>query len=360
MSDVREAIKNRHENLSLVGLWEIEKNIVNVPSPFQPHLWHWSDIQPHMADVGKAIAIDEAERRVVILSNPGASRRHHTTNTLYVSLSIYNPGEIALVHRHTPNASRFVLQGGGGYTTIEGEKCTMNRGDLIVTPAGTWHDHGNEGTEPVIWVDVLDLPLTESMGGSHFEHAYYEPSGDKSNSNEPIKKGQQTIRHPVDHSRNIYGVGGLRPTFLTHLRGKSIGTPMFLYRWEDTADALNRMRDYEGSPFDGIMLEYTNPANGDSVTTTMSFNAQLLRPGEVTQAHRQACSTLYCCIKGKGRTTVGDKVMEWGPNDLFVIPNWAPHKHANADAKEDAILYSVSDIPAMKHLGLYREEACAL
>ncbi|HUC62428.1 MAG TPA: cupin domain-containing protein [Alphaproteobacteria bacterium] len=357
MTDFHQSLRERSAKLNLVGLWEIVQSVEGGGAQsFKPHIWHWRDLRPLLIDAGKHISLEEADRRVIILSNPGAVHRHHSTNTLYVSCSIYNPGEKASVHRHTPNASRFVLEGSGGYTTIEGEKCTMSRGDLIVTPNGTWHDHGNEGDAPVLWVDVLDLPLVENFGSSYFEFDYRELPAGASNSAEPIARKYQTVSRPDEYSRDVYGVGGLVPTFLEHVRGRSRGTPMFVYRWTDTHAALNRLRDYAGSPYDGIILEYTNPANGEAVTTTMSFQVQLLRPGERTQAHRQTSSTAYCCIEGSGTTTVGDRVFEWGPNDMFVIPSWAPHAHANGSTAKDAILYSVSDIPALKRLGLYREE----
>lgn len=346
-----ETIESKAAKSHFIGLWEIVKLVedAELQKSFQAYSWHWSVLEPLMREVGRKITLEQADRRVVILSNPGATHKHHSTNTLYVSCSIYNPGEEAPVHRHTANASRFVLHGAGGYTTIEGEKCAMSRGDLIVTPAGTWHDHGNEGDEPVIWVDVLDLPLVENLAVSHFDMEYFESGA---------KKTVQTTTLPEGYSHLMYGSGGLRPTFVQHVRGESIGTPMFVYRWSDSIAALQRIRHLPGSPFDGIILDYVNPVNGEAVTSTMNFAVQMLRPGEVTRSHRQTISKAYCCLEGHGRTHVGDKVIEWGPNDMFVIPNWLPHSHVNGSGKEDAILYSVTDAPAMKKLGLYKEEAC--
>jgi gentisate 1,2-dioxygenase len=209
----------------------------------------------------------------------------------------------------------------------------------------------------VLWVDVLDLPLVEALGATSFEFDYREAAGARSNSDETIRRETQTIRLPAGHSTNVYGVGGVRPTFVSNQRGLSRGTPMFVYRWKDTERALNRLRDYEGSPFDGIMVEYTNPVNGEPVTTTMSFAVQLLRGGEHTHRHRHTSSTAYCCLYGNGKTIVGDKVLEWSRNDMFVVPSWAWHEHVNLDGKEEAVLYSVSDAPTLHRLGLYREEA---
>jgi len=354
MSSVKESIATRAAEQGFVGLWEIvgEVEATQPQQGFVPYIWRWSSLKPLLDEVGANITLEDADRRVVIMSNPGARRKHHSTNTLYLSCSIYNPGESAPVHRHTSNASRFVLEGSGGFTTIEGEKCPMSRGDLILTPAGTWHDHGNEGTEPVIWVEVLDLPLVENLSVSNFEFDYHERDA----AGKPVRKEVQTVTHPQGHSYNLYGSGGLLPTFVDHQRGQSVGTPMFVYRWSDAKAALQRLRGMQGSPYDGIMLEYVNPATGGPVTTTTSFCVQLLRPGERTQAHRQTCSTAYCCLEGRGRTVVGDTVMEWGPNDMFVVPSWMPHRHENLSATEDACLYSVSDAPAIRRLDLYREE----
>ena len=352
VTDIRDEIRERSKALGLVGLWDIVHQI-EVAEPkkaYSAKLWRWKEIRPLLLEAGRNISLEESDRRVLILSNPGSCPSHHSTNTLYVSCSIYNPGELATVHRHTANASRFVLEGGGGFTNIEGEKCTMSRGDLIVTPNGTWHDHGNEGAEPVMWIDVLDLPLVEALGSSTFRFDYYEAK--------TLQKFQSVSR-PAEQSTRLYATGGLKPTFVSHERGDSLGTPMFVYRWKDAQRALDGLRGYAGSPHDGLIMEYVNPVNGEPVTTTMSFSVQMLRGGEATAAHRHTASVFYCCLKGRGRTVVDGVELDWGENDLFVIPSWAAHKHVNLDPKADAILYSVSDAPTLKRLGLYREEAAA-
>ena len=347
--DPKERIRTRSHELGLVGLWEIVHD-VEVKEPkknFVPAVWRWSDVRPLLLEAARDIPLAESDRRVMILSNPGVFPRHHSTNTLYVSASIYNGHEQATVHRHTPNASRFVLEGSGGYTIIEGEKCTMSRGDLIITPNGTWHDHGNDGDDPVMWMDVLDLPLAEFLSAGFFE---FDLKVDG-------KLTQyQGVFEPVDHSRNLYGAGGMRPTFVPHVRGLSKGTPMFVYRWKDAAAALDRLRGYEGSPYDGIMMEYINPVTGEPVTTTMSFNVQLLKPGQALKSHRHTTSSFYCCLKGRGKTIVEGKEFHWGENDLLIVPTWAWHEHVNLDPDNDAILYCVSDEPVVKKLGLYKEE----
>jgi gentisate 1,2-dioxygenase len=352
VTDIRDLIRERSRELGLVGLWDIihEVEVKEPQQGYRPALWSWKDIRPLLLEAGRHVSLEESDRRVLILSNPGAPRRHHSTNTLYVSCSIYNGGELATVHRHTANASRFVLEGSGGFTNIEGEKCSMSRGDLIVTPNGTWHDHGNEGSDPVMWIDVLDLPLVEALGSSAFRFDYVEKGA--------VRK-HQGVSQPAEHSSRLYAAGGLKPVFATHRRGDSLGTPMFVYRWQEAKRALEGLRGYEGSPHDGVILEYVNPVDGEPVTTTMSFSVQLLRPGERTRPHRHTASAFYCCLQGRGLTEADGQEFRWGENDLFVLPSWAPHRHVNLDSSGDAILYSVSDAPTLRKLGLYREEAVA-
>ena len=275
------------------------------------------------------------------------------TSTLFGAYSLYNPGEQAPVHRHTPSASRFVLEGTGGYTVVEGEKCTMERGDLIITPAGTWHDHGNDGVEPIIWMDVLNIPLVQSLDANVFEFEYREESPE---TGAPMPKIVQSITEPVDHSQNLYGSGGITPLFSSHERGITTHSPMFVYRWERARDTMGKLRNYEGSPYDGIILEYTDPVTGAPVMPTMSFRCQLLRPTEHTKSHRHTSSTVYCVLEGAGRTDVGNSILEWSRNDVFVVPSWASHRHINSSSSADAVLYSVTDEPTLRALGLFREE----
>ena len=259
------------------------------------------------------------------------------------------------MHRHTPSASRFVLEGDGGFTTVEGEKCAMRRGDLILTPPGTWHDHGNDGKDALIWVDILNLPLVEALNASAFEFEYTETDSG-TNTGEPIPKSIQTVTQPLDHSEKLYGTGGVVPLFGSHERGITTHSPMFHYRWPQTQKALEGMREYEGSPHDGIIIEYTDPVTGEPVMPTMSYRNQMLRPAEHTQSHRHMSSTLYCVLEGGGYSIVDDERIEWERNDIFAIPGWCWHEHINTSKSDNAFLYSVTDEPTYRKLGLFREE----
>jgi len=347
-------LRKRNESASFIGLWDYWSEITRTTSTvFQPHVWRWVDARPLLFDALDLVSLEQADRRAFILSNPGVFPKHFTTNTLYVAYQIVGPGESAAVHRHTPSASRFVLEGNGGFSVIEGEKCMMARGDLILTPQGTWHDHGNDGSQPAIWVDVLDLPIVDHLGAVFFTFAYTELD---ENTGKRVPRRTQTVT-PEPYSDDVYGTSGLLPAYEMEQRGQGHGTPKFVYRWADTVAALNRLKDYEGSRFDGVILRYADPEDGSPTTDTMDFTVQQLRPGQRTESHRHTSSTAYCCLEGAGRTEVGDAVLEWGRNDTFVVPSWTWHRHMNASVDDVAILYGVTDAPVAKGLGLYREEA---
>ncbi len=358
--DEQERLSANSKRLHLVEFWRDREEIEGLqekPAPV-PFIWKWRDIFPHLLWAAKAVPVEHAERRGLLFSNPGLGkeRRYHATQTLLGAYSLYNPGEAAPVHRHTPCASRFAIHGAGGYTTVDGEKCLMERGDLIITPAGLWHDHGNEGTAPIVWMDVLDLPLVESLNCSHFEFDYREEVPG-SNSNERAKKATQTIRYASGYSERTYSSGGIVPLFGPNDRGRGRHTPKYQYPWARTREALHSMRGEAGSPYDGIIVEYTNPATGGSVMPNMSFRAQLLRAGEHTRGYRSTASSLYCALEGSGHTIVGDIRMDWEENDVFVIPNWMWREHVNDSSTKDAVLYSVSDFPVIQRSGLFREQA---
>src|ERR687887_288227 len=186
--------------LNMVQFWE-ERADIELRQPrnrARPFRWRWSDIEPRLRVAARTVPIEECERRALVFKNPGIPDKPYITNTLFAAYSLYNPGERAPVHRHTPSASRFVLDGAGGFTVVEGEKLRMSRGDLILTPTGTWHDHGNDGTQAVIWVDVLNVPLVESLNATSFEFNYTERD-EQSNTGDAIPRTLQTVREPDDH-----------------------------------------------------------------------------------------------------------------------------------------------------------------
>ncbi|MHB8618557.1 MAG: cupin domain-containing protein, partial [Chloroflexota bacterium] len=248
------------------------------------------------------------------------------------------PGEVAPAHRHTPGAIRFIIQGSQAFTTVNGDKCFMERGDLVLTPAWTWHDHGHEGTEPMIWMDGLDLPLVHDLEAVFFE---------------PFRGMQQPVKG-TNVSEQLHRVGQLRPA-QTPAEGSG-ASPLLNYKWADTLDALERLSRLEGSPFDDVALEYINPFTGGPAIPTIACWAQMIRPGVHTQAHRQVTSKVYHVYEGSGYSVIGGQRFDWKKGDFFCVPTWAWHEHAN-EGTEPAYLFSIQDTPVLKALGLYREEA---
>lgn len=355
-ADARASLKQDAKSLNLVEFWEqrADVELLQPRNRARPFRWQWTDIEPRLRVASKTVPIEECERRALVFANPGLDGKPYITNTLFAAYSLYNPGERAPVHRHTPSASRFVLDGDGGFTVVQGEKLRMSRGDLILTPTGTWHDHGNDGKQAVIWVDVLNVPLVESLNATSFEFDYTEVD-EQSNTGEAIPRTLQTIRESEDHSQRLYGTGGLKPLFVSHKRGITEHSPLFVYRWDETRAALENLSGYPGSPYEGIIFEYIDPTTGGSVMPTMSFRSQMLRPGEHTKPHRKTASHVYCVLEGEGYTEVEGTRLEWKRNDVFTVPGWLWHEHKNT-SRNNAFLYSVTDEPTMRKLGLFREE----
>ena len=319
-----------------------------------PYCWRWSNVYPLLREAAKIVPLEEAHRRGFLLANPGMHPRPFISSTLLGAYSLYNPGEIATVHRHTPSATRFVLMGDGGFTTVQGEKCSMSRGDVVLTPNGTWHNHGNDGTEPVIWFDVLDLPLAEACNGSDFEFDYKEPVS-QTNAKELVERQYQTVTAPLDYSSKLYATGGILPRFLPHNRGRGFGSPQYVYRWKDTVSRLQELKEFEGDPRDGIVVEYVDPTTGSSALPTLSLRVQLLRASSMPEWQRNTSNTMFCVFQGQGRTEFEGTSLEWEQNDVFVAPSGYWYRNINV-TNDDLILYSVSDSPALEKLGFLRSQ----
>lgn len=319
-----------------------------------PYRWRWSDYRPYLEKISQIAAgadvapVEFADRQSIVLMNPGLTERIQVTNTIRCSISIYNPGDIAPAHVHSPNASRTILTDNGGYTNIEGERCEARRGDVILTPNGTWHDHGNDGNEPVIWIDTLDWPLMEYLDCAWVDQDYQAAF--------ETTDRVQPVRHVDGYSQKLYNNGGLRPTFVSHQRGFSQRlTPLFHYSGVDIRNALMELKDEIGDPYEAIQMELVNPVTGESVFPTLRYGAQLLRPNEATQLKRETSSGYYVVMEGEGYTEINGEKFDWKPNDVIAVPNFLWRRHVNLSDKE-AILYSVSDAALMRNIGQYRAQ----
>jgi gentisate 1,2-dioxygenase len=323
-----------------------------------PCRWRWKDYGPLLERI-EAIArradvspIEFADRQSILLTNPGLGGRLQVTTTMRTAISIYTPGDVAPAHIHSANASRTILSDRGGYTNVEGERCEAVRGDLIVTPNGTWHDHGNDSDTPVIWIDMLDWPLMEVLDCAWVDMDY-RGAGAESNA-----KIQKTV-HADGYSGRLYGHGGLKPTFVSHQRGWGQNPDaMIHYRGADVREALEGLRREKGDPYEGIQLQFVNPATGGPVGSTLDYAAQLLRPGEATLPKRETCATFMVVMDGEGYTEVGGQRLAWERNDIVVMPNFLWRHHVNT-GKSDAVLYTTSDACVMRNIGQYRAQGRA-
>ena len=308
------------------------------PPEIEPFLWRWSEVEPLVLKSGEIVTPDrDVERRTMRLATPGLDRG--TTHTMVAALQLLLPGECAPAHRHTPTAIRWILTGNGAYTTVEGDKCYMEPGDLILTPSWTWHDHSNEGAGPMIWLDGLDVPFVGYLRANFYE-AFPEDT-------QPITGVGDSIRK--------YASGALRPIWGEQDLPYS---PLWHYKWDRTYEALKGLSELGSDPFDDVAMEFSDPTTGRPVLRSMTCWAQLIRPGIHTKAHRHTSSKVYQVFRGEGYSVINGQRFDWTEGDFFVVPSWAWHEHASAEDTE-SVLFSIQDTPVMKSMALYREEPYA-
>ncbi len=335
----REAFYADLPQFSMQPLWAVLSEAMTAEPRVRsvPHLWRWQDVRPRVLRSGELVTAEEAERRVLMLLNPALPGQAAATATLYAGVQLVLPGEIARTHHHTPNAIRFILEGSAAYTTVDGERTHMEKGDFVTTPIWAWHQHGNESDKPMMWLDGLDMPLVLKL-----DAMFYEEYPDV----------EQPVKRPLDDSTYRFGQNML-PAWEQPATAK-LYSPVLNYRWTTTRPALHSLRDDPGSPFDGIILEYTNPYTGLSVLPTMSAYLQLLRKGEHTRAHRHVASTVYNVAEGRGFSVIAGQRFDWEEGDTFVVPAWSWHEHASVGG--EAVLFSFNDRPVLQAFGLEREQ----
>lgn len=315
----------------------------------RPHLWKWAEVRAAVAEAGELVGLGRGannyDRRVIALTNPGLAGEYTLSGSLFGDIQFIKPGESAPCHRHTPSAARFIFEGHGGWTAVEGEKTSMRPGDVIFTGPWTWHDHGNDGQDDLLFLDVLDIPLLQYLAVSQWEFDYERVTGSADNCHHPIQASEVPDA--------LHTQSGLVPRF--DLSWKRNPAHLAVHRWEVVQDTLEKLRGEKGSAYDGVIVEFTHTANRGSVGPTMSIYTQMLRPGEKTMFHRHTSSTIYIGVGGGGRVTIDDRVFDWQPNDIFVVPSWSWHAHHNP-GKTDAYLHSISDASLIAKLGFWREQ----
>ncbi len=348
-----EALHQRMAKSSLGGHWQPRK----AHPKLVPFVWQWSDIYECLMESGEVIKlghIDEAaKRRTVQLLNPGIIGQKATSRTLQMSVQLVKPGETAECHRHMAAALRFIVEADGtAYTNVDGEQMLMEPGDLVLTPNWTWHDHHNPGNKPVAWFDVLDVHMTKYLDAIFHENYFDNPE----QHGNYFEGNSQQIVQTDGYCRQRFGAVRARTD---HVDSRFLP---YTYKWRDTVKVLEDMAaSGQTDPYDGVLLDYTNPLTGGPTMPTIGCRAQLLAPGEQTRSHRHTGITIYHAVEGEGVLTVGDdkdggEDLAWGSRDCFFVPSFAWHSHRNTSKTEPAILFSVSDRPVHESLGLYREE----
>jgi gentisate 1,2-dioxygenase len=337
VAEARRDFYARIGRLHMTPLWEVLGALVPTApkSPVAAAAWRYAEVREHVMEAGRLISAEEAERRVLILENPALRGQSAITQSLYAGLQLILPGEVAPAHRHTQSALRLVLDGEGAYTAVDGERTTMRRGDFIITPSWTFHDHGNDGDEPVVWLDGLDIPLVRFL-----DAGFAEKSNVRSQAGE----------RPEGDALARYGNNMLPLDFEPHAAEP---TRVFVYPFARTRESLLGISRSAIDPHHGFKLRYVNPATGRSPMPTIGTFAQRLPAGFTTQPYRSSDSTVYVCLEGGGRAIVGDQPFEFGERDVVVVPSWQPLTLA---AAEDTVLFSFSDRPVQQVLGLWREE----
>jgi len=344
--DARKSFYDAIGRQHMTPLWEVLHALVpqQPATPCVPAFWAYDKVRPFLMQAGELITAEEAVRRVLILENPSLRGQSCITQSLYAGLQLILPGEIAPSHRHTQSALRFVVEGRGAYTAVDGERTTMAPGDFIITPSWTWHDHGNvkapEGGEPVVWLDGLDIPMLR-----FFDAGFAENDTGRS----------QKVTRTEGTSYQRYGANML-PVHYDAPFGQT--SPIFSYPYERTREALHKLEHQAPvDAWDGVKLRYVNPATGGSPMPTMGTFMQRLPAGFAGKPWRQTDGAVFSVVEGHGTVLIGpagqQQSHDFGPRDHFVIPSWHT---AQLRSAQGCVLFSFSDRPVHQALGIHREE----
>lgn len=337
------ALYQGFEKEHLIPLWTQLGDLMPMhpKSKAVPHIWKWSNLLPLAEASGKLVPVGRGgERRAIGLANPGLAPNAYVSPTLWAAIQYLGPRETAPEHRHSQNAFRFVVEGEGVWTVVNGDPVRMSRGDLLLTPGWNFHGHHNDSDQPMAWIDGLDIPFSQQNDVGFFEFGsekvtdYATPK---------FSRGERLWCHP-----------GLRP--LSGLEN-TVSTPIGAYRWEYTDRALTEqlLLEDEGQPATvepgHAAIRYVNPTTGGDVMSTIRCEFHRLRAGTVTRPRREVGSTVFQVFEGKGSVTIAgvETVLEIG--DMFVIPSWVEW---SLQAESQFDLFRFSDAPIMERLNFDR------
>ncbi len=334
----KEEFYGRIDAKFMAPLWgKIGKMAPPQPDPKTvAYIWRYDEVRPYLMEAGGLITAEEAERRVLILENPAFKGQSKATATMYAGIQLVLPGEIAPAHRHVASALRFVLESAGGYTAVAGERTTMARGDFVITPSWTWHDHGNLSDGPMVWVDMLDAHIVNFFEASFYEH---------------YNAATHAITRPEGDALARFG------STMLPIEGKSpfgATSPIFNYPFERARAALVAVASAGNlDPHWAATLRYANPIDGGWPIPTIASWMTYLPAGTKTAKIRSTDGVMVAVPYGRGSVVLGDKRIKFGPQDVFIMPNWT---WRSFEAEEDCFLFCTSDRVVQEKLGIWREE----
>jgi len=334
-ADYRAALSRQN----LVPLWPSLRAVLPPDKP-QPRTrathWSYEALRPLLMKAGELTPIERAERRVLVLANPGHGlEKMQASAAMYLGMQLLLPGEWAPAHRHTPNAVRMVVEGEGAWSTVDGEKCPMQRGDLILTPTGLWHEHGHDGHEPVVWLDVLDLPLVYYMEASYH-----------------VDGGRQTVT--PGHGECAYARGGVVPTPVFERSRKAY--PMLRYPWADARAALEALAA-DRLDLEMVQVSYVNPETGADAQNILGFHALMLRPGQTLRLPVRSPATVFHVIEGGAMVDVDDQRFALAEADTCCTPGYSAVTLRNASPDAPGFLFIADETPLHKKLGVFEIRA---
>ncbi|MDP9900822.1 cupin domain-containing protein [Variovorax ginsengisoli] len=345
-----DALYRGFERELLVPLWtEIGDLMPAAPrSKAVPHLWRWDRLVDLAGQAGRIVPVGRGgERRAIALANPALGGKPYATPTLWAAIQYLMPGEDAPEHRHSQHAFRFVVEGEGVWTVVNGDPVRMSRGDFLPQAGGNWHAHHNAATEPMAWIDGLDIPFSYYTESQFFEAGRMH-----------IDASEMTTPER-SRSERLWGHPGLRPLSQPEA---PVATPLLAYRWVDTDRALADQLALEAEGHAGATLgnghaavRFTNPSNGRDVLPTLRTEMHRVRAGASTRVRREVGSSVYQVFDGTGQITVGEHQWRVSRGDLFVVPSWQRFS-AHADGGGALDLFRFGDAPIFEALHTFREE----
>jgi gentisate 1,2-dioxygenase len=341
LEDLPQDYRDELKALNLVPLWPSLRGVLppHVPTR-QTRATHWpyASLKPLLLKAGELTPIEKAERRVLVLANPGHGlEKMQASAAMYLGMQLLLPGEWAPSHRHTPNAVRMIVEGEGAYTTVDGEKCPMSRGDLILTPTGLWHEHGHDGTEPVVWLDVLDLPLV------YYMEASYHINGER----QQVQPGR---------GDRAWTRAGLVPTPVFQRIDKRY--PMLRYPWDDTRAALLALADDQPGQ-ECVQVTYVNPETGEDAENILGFYALMLKPGQTLRLPARSPAQVFHQIEGRAEVSVdgAGQTFTLVEADTCCAPGYTAVTLRNLSADQPAFLFMADESPLHRKLGVYEVRA---